>query len=231
MPGQHNGLLGNVTQRRWWFATTDTIMCEMTSQLKTEQHYRGSFPQLLQWIQYLFGASIAPRIFERLKRNDETCKKNPLNCSYNIFHPQIVHSGQLEVNLYAGPSDLSLSCLETASEMHPALQLKHSRYEDFTWQKQYFTSLSQVGLEVLTPSSSLKAKDLPLTTTAMSTKSISPRASTLASQRYTPSSALVTWWICRLLFSSTWNLPGEKQKHKWNKEEEGEEITIGHEVR
>lgn len=47
----------------------------------------------------------------------------------------------------------------------------------------------------------------PLTTTAMSTKSISPRASTLASQRYTPSSALVTWRICRLLLARTWYLP------------------------
>lgn len=58
----------------------------------------------------------------------------------------------------------------------------------------------------------------PLTTTAMSTKSISPRASTLASQRYTPSSALVTWRICRLLLASTWYLPSHGDATKRQKE-------------
>lgn len=67
----------------------------------------------------------------------------------------------------------------------------------------------------------------PLTTTAMSTKSISPRASTLASHRYTPSSALVTWWICRLLFASTWNLPSRTvgKIDKDRKRERREETT------
>lgn len=48
-------------------------------------------------------------------------------------------------------------------------------------------------------------KNSPLTTRMISRKSISPLASTRASQRYTPSSALVTLWTCRLLFGRSWN--------------------------
>lgn len=78
-----------------------------------------------------------------------------------------------------------------------------------SWVSQLFKYILAWGLRMQLKTNS------PLTTTAMSTKSISPRASTLASQRYTPSSALVTWLICRLLFAKTWYLPspdGWKQK-------------------
>lgn len=71
------------------------------------------------------------------------------------------------------------------------------------------------------------AENLPLTTTAIFLKSISPLASTRASQRYSPSSDLPTRRIWRLLLGNTWNLSSGWVKRRWEgereKEREGDE--------